>query len=298
MTRRELDFVLHEGLAALRRTWRGAALAAGMTAVAIFAAGLVRSAGRGLEGTARGWAAQSRLVVFLAPGAGDDALARVEKIAADSRLVGDLRRVTPAEARERFSRLYGALAGAAETVGDAAFPPSLEGNLPPSAPEGPRDALLRALAADRAVEEVQWDRDWLERLERAARFVRWGGLALLLLLGTGAALTAAGAMRLALLGAQDEIRVLRLVGATETAIRGPWVVAGALVGLAGSLVALALLAASLGSLSAVLSRELPILPDGALPLPTIGEVVLLAILGLSAATFGGWLASRDTRKIR
>jgi len=292
-------FLFREGTAALHRSRRGAALAALMTMVTIFSAGLFHSLGSGLAATARGWANESLLVIYLSPGAGQDTATRAAlELLRTSGLVREIRSVSPSDARERFGKIYGGLAGAADQAGDQGFPSSIEAAPLPGTPETKREKLLSDLAAVPGVEEVQYDLAWIERLGRVARAVRILGGGLLLLLGTGAALTASGAMRFSLLAAREEIRVLRLVGATEWVIRGPYLVAGAIVGVIGSTIAVGLLFVVIGVGGRFLTRELPVIPVSAFPPPSLLEIFALVGIGLSASAAGSWLASRDTEAIR
>jgi cell division transport system permease protein len=291
-------FLFAEGLAALRRSWRGGLLAALLAAVTIFSAGLFNSIGSGLASVARAWAARSMLVVYLAPGAPEEEIVAVERTIRESRLSGAIRRVSPDEAIARFVRLYGGLAGAATRVGKEAFPASVEADLPAAVGEGERRALLASLTRLPGVEEIQHDREWVAALDRFARVIRAAGLVLLLLLGAGAALTSAGAMRLSLFAAEDEIRVLHLVGATEAVIAGPYLVAGAIVGFAGSLAAVGSLYVLLAAGARLLSRTLPILAAGSFPVPGIAEAAVLVLLGPAATVTGAWAAAREARKIR
>ncbi len=115
------------------------------------------------------------------------------------------------------------------------FPASVELDLLPGggllrrAPALPREPR----GEHRAVEEVQFDVDWIRRLRGVVRLVAAAGLGAAVLLALGAAFTIANVVRLTILLHRDEIEILRLVGAPEFLIRGPFLLGGVLQGLLG-----------------------------------------------------------------
>ena len=84
---------------------------------------------------------------------------------------------------------------------------------------------------------VDDDREWLSQLETVVAVVRAVGLALSAGLLGAAIFTIASVIRLTAWLHNEETSVLRLVGATEFYIRGPFYAEGLLQGLLGGLVA-------------------------------------------------------------
>ena len=88
------------------------------------------------------------------------------------------------------------------------------------------------------VEEVQYGRDWLEkvhllrRVAAAAALVVGGAFALV------AALIIGAAVRLAIFARRNEIAIMRLVGATDAFIRAPFLLEGLITGVLGAVLAL------------------------------------------------------------
>src|SRR5207237_10472886 len=122
----------------------------------------------------------------------------------------------------------------------------LSGNpLPPSLEVTPRTALppsaVRLLAARLeklpGVQEVDYGREWLDKLEALGRGLRvFGAGALFTVLGA-ALLVVANTIRLAVYARRDEIEIMKLVGATDGYVRGPLLLGGALQGLLGGALA-------------------------------------------------------------
>ena len=124
-----------------------------------------------------------------------------------------------------------------------------------------REENVEALAAELGklpgVAHVQADAVWARRLASLARVGRVGLWLLAVLLGIALVAVTFNTIRLQILTQRDEIEVSKLIGATDSFIGRPFYYAGLLQGLAGGLVALAVVAVSL----ALLNREIRALSE-------------------------------------
>jgi cell division transport system permease protein len=109
----------------------------------------------------------------------------------------------------------------------------------------PIDALAADLARLPGVSRVQADAVWARRLARLAATLQLGLVILAVLLGAGLVAVTFNTIRLQILTQRDEIEVSKLIGATDAFIRRPFYYAGLVQGLAGGLVALAIVAVAL-----------------------------------------------------
>lgn len=80
----------------------------------------------------------------------------------------------------------------------------------------------------------------IDRLTSAINATEKAGLAIVILFAIASTIIALATIRLAIYTARDEIAVMRLVGASNAYIRGPFIVAGVMSGLVASLIALAI----------------------------------------------------------
>ncbi|HUH60267.1 MAG TPA: ABC transporter permease [Candidimonas sp.] len=147
------------------------------------------------------------------------------------------------------------------------------------------------------VDAVQLDSEWVRRLEAILGFVQIG----LWFLATGVALvvlaTVFNTVRMQALTQREEIAVARLVGATESFVRRPFLYLGALTGVVASVVAIALAALALNPLNTALAKlansygtqVVLRLPDA---LNLVLAIVFVAIL---AALSARWSVTRNTR---
>lgn len=90
------------------------------------------------------------------------------------------------------------------------------------------------------VKKITDKRDLVDRLNRIINGVRKLGIALILIFVAVTVIVMFNTIRLTIYNRREEIEIMRLVGASNWFIRGPFVVEGILYGLAGALVTAAL----------------------------------------------------------
>ena len=125
---------------------------------------------------------------------------------------------------------------------------------PKTADAGALDALARELRALPAVAHVQADSAWARRLGALAGTARLAIALVAALLAFGLVAITFNTIRLQILTQRAEIEISKLIGATDAFIRRPFFYLGTLQGLAGGLVALGILRASLAALNVGVSE--------------------------------------------
>jgi cell division transport system permease protein len=111
--------------------------------------------------------------------------------------------------------------------------------------EGNRDAQTVERVAERLrgfgfVDDVRFGREWVQRLDQLRNVTGLVGLVIGLAFAAVAIVIIGVTIRLTLLQRAREISIMRLVGATNWFIRGPFLLEGALKGLLGGLLSLVL----------------------------------------------------------
>jgi len=111
--------------------------------------------------------------------------------------------------------------------------------------EGYRDAAAVERVAERLrgfgfVDDVRFGRDWVQRLDQIRNVTGIVGLVIGLAFAVVAIVIIGVTIRLTILQRAREISIMRLVGATNWFIRGPFLLEGALKGLLGGLLSLVL----------------------------------------------------------
>ena len=153
------------------------------------------------------------------------------------------------------------------------------------------DALARELRALPAVAHVQMDSAWARRLGALAGTARLAIALLAALLAFGLVAITFNTIRLQILTQRAEIEISKLIGATDAFIRRPFYYLGALQGLAGGLLALAILWGSLTALNVGVSELAASYGSGfRLAFLAPGDALAVALFSMALGWFGAYLS--------
>ncbi len=121
-------------------------------------------------------------------------------------------------------------------------------------------AVTDALRADPLVERVKNITDLVNRVLTVTEFLRSAGIVILAVIAAIVLFIIINTIRLAVVARAEEIEVMRLVGASDAFIRWPFVFEGALVGLLGALITLAVIGAAADPLNRFMFEFFRVLP--------------------------------------
>ncbi|HFE48571.1 MAG TPA: ABC transporter permease [Chromatiaceae bacterium] len=248
-----------------------------------------------LERLGSDWDAGASLSVFIDPGVPDEGLPILRDRLLAMPGIDSVKTITRDEALAEFRQLSG-FGEALKMLPDNPLPAVLIAHPTRDAPIEQLATRLRRLAE---VDEVQLDMAWLDRLRAISRLLERGVWVLGGLLGLAVLLTMGNTIRLEIQNRSEEIRVSKLIGASDAFIRRPFLYAGLWYGLFGGIIAWWLLTVSLILVSDPLEQLAGLyeykLHFSALSLAEFG--VLLCISGL-LGLLGAWLAvSRHLKEI-
>jgi cell division transport system permease protein len=221
---RALRYFAREAVLNLLRSWRVSLLAVLTITVSLVLGGAFLVASRNLAASVESWRGQLRVVLYLRADARPEDLQRLATEVRSSPWVQSAAVVTAVAARQRFRATFPSLADLVDNQEGAGepLPPSIEIALRPNQGGASVEAWLAALRQRPEVAMVDDDREWLGQVETAVAVVRVVGLVL------GGILLGAAIFTIA---------IMRLVGATEFFIRGPFYVEGLVQGLLGGALA-------------------------------------------------------------
>jgi cell division transport system permease protein len=157
-------------------------------------------------------------------------------------------------------------------------------------------ALAVQNAKLQAVEKVTWGKEVSKRILQVARGIQIVFLIAIIILLIASTIDIANTIRLSIFARRREVEVMKLVGATNWFVRGPFMLEGVLTGLVGSLAAIVLL---------FLGREIAvpsILPDERTDaevqaLPFMWTSLILLCVGLAIGALGSGLTLRKFLRI-
>ncbi len=180
--------------------------------------------------------------------------------------------VSKEEALEQFRKSLGQ-DEVLDALGTNPLPASFEVKLKP----GQRDAeSLERVAAFignlKGIEEVSYGGPWALRLDRLLRSLTLLNIIIGAVVGLAVAFVVANVVRLAVLARKDGIAVMRVVGATGSFVRTPFLLEGLILTILSALIALGLLYAVHG----VITQRLP---DVAFLSPALVGIFILVAVG-------------------
>jgi len=159
--------------------------------------------------------------------------------------------------------------------------------------------FLESVTYQEIIDKVNYmqNKEVIEKLSKIIIDIKTGGLGLTFLLALIVFLVTFNAIRLAIYSSREEINVMRLVGATNAFIRGPFIVEGILYGVIAAVITLAILYPTFYFISPKMSSFLPI--DSIFSYfqaNILAFLVLLLAVGVVLGSFSSYIAVRKYLK--
>ncbi|MBD3161313.1 MAG: hypothetical protein GF346_03845 [Candidatus Eisenbacteria bacterium] len=216
----------------------GLASLTALTAV-LFLLAVVLLAGHNIRGAARALEGRKGLEVFLV---GDLPEGRVGEMAELFRSFGEVAEVRFVSEEQELRRIERELGGVdvSEAMGTNPLSPVFRITLTPEAAgrAGVVQGLAEEIAVYEGVDEVLYGEAWIGSLERGLRHVYWATAGAGILASIAVLLVLWNTIKLAFLGRRETIRILKIVGATGSFIRMPYLLLGAMHATTASILAL------------------------------------------------------------
>ena len=284
-----LKYFLGEASVSLWRGRRSTLLSTLTIAAALFVLAVFLVATANLERLVERWGAAAELSVYLRDDATAGDRAAAENALRSDRSVSAVEYVSKDDALTRFRRDFPDLASATLGAPGNPFPASLEVSLKPGH-QSPAEVerLAREFGSVPGVREIQYDLLWVERLATGVRLVRGVGTFLGGILILAGVFTISNVIRLTIYAREDELDIMRLVGATQAYVKGPFVAEGMIQGGLGGLVAVLLLWGALAWLSRDLASS-DFLGRTAFALPA-GVAAALVVGGMAVGVVGSMVS--------
>jgi len=230
------------------------------------------------------------IVVFLREGIEqatvDSLKAEIEAV----RVVEELRYVSPEEALERLKGEFGAKSYLLDALEDNPLPSSFEITLRPRYRfKNIVESLSGQIADMPGVEDVSYGAGWIARLERLVRALALADIGAGLVVALAAIVTVSYTVRLTLYARREAIKILKLVGATDTFVMTPFLLEGGIHGAAA--VVLSLVAIFIGyRVIGVRVPQVRFMPAG--------MIGLFAVFGIGVAMLGSFVSLKAFMKER
>jgi cell division transport system permease protein len=272
------------------REWRLHALSVFSLAVAFVCLGAALLVLTNLRSIEDRWAHAGRASIYLKDNAAAQDVERLKAALAAVPIVTSVRYISASQARAEFGQTEAGPRAELAALPVEAFPASIEIEVKSDLTDGEIAEVAGKLRQLPAVDDVETYQAWTERL---ARLIRGGvaAAALLALVVFASVLAVVGStIRLALQRRRTEVEVLKLVGASDGFIKGPFLVEGMSQGALGATAAIGLLASLFfvvrGRLDAELATLVGVEPSFLPWQVVLGMIAIGMLLGVFAALLG------------
>jgi cell division transport system permease protein len=287
---RALAYFFEEALTSLWRSRLINALSIGTMAVSLFVLGAFLTVASNLNEVVARWTRKVQVTFYLADGLEERIRTILVDRLKDDPAVDAVEVVSREQALDRFRALFHDLRSLPEDLQDNPFPASVEVTVRADH-QSPADVrrLVNEYERSPGVEEAQYDLLWIERLSTGVRLVRGLGAFLGGILVLAGVFTISNVIRLTVYARQDELDIMRLVGATRAYVTGPFVVEGMIQGALGGALSVALLWVAFRMLARDALAASDLLGHAVVFLPA--EVCVMLVLGGMAVGVVGSLIS-------
>lgn len=207
--------------------------------IAFFCLGATLVAMTNLGHVAERWGQTARMTIFLRDGASQQDVTQLRMALEGVQGVASVDYVTSEQARTQFLADAAGSSGLAAIPADA-FPTSLEVTLAEGG-SAQTDRIAERVSSFSIVEDVETYQGWFRQLESLLNAGRGAATGLAFFVMLSVLFVVGSTIRLAVTGRRKEIEVMKLCGASDSFVRGPFIVEGAVQGLVSALLAIGIL---------------------------------------------------------
>src|SRR5215207_8004181 len=236
-----MKLLTREALLSFRRAPLLSALSVTTIAFSLFTVGLFGLVAVNLRQALRGLEERVEIVAFVLRGTPSETIAVATQDIAAFPEVQDVSYVSEEEALQRARTELVEFRDAYRDLQVNPLPASVEVRLKEGYRDAPSvDRVAQRLKGFGFVDDVRYGREWVQKLDHLRNLTGLVGLVIGLAFAAVAVVIIGVTPRLTILQRAREIAIMRLVGATNWFIRGPFLLEGALKGLLGGLLSLLL----------------------------------------------------------
>lgn len=236
----KLDYAVRETWTNLRRNVVISVASVLCVTVSLSLVGVALMARQGVERATQRWQDGVEFIVFISPDATGDQLDAVGASLADNPLVERVTFFDQEQAYAEFSEMFADSPDMVETVTPDILPPSFR-VVPLNADTASVEELVSQYEVQPGVIRVARSTEAIAAIQALSNFLTVWGLAVAVVLLVVAVLIILTTIQLAIFTRRREIEVMRLVGASKTFIRVPFMAEGLVQGLVGALLAIGVL---------------------------------------------------------
>lgn len=182
------------------------------------------------------------IVFFLEKNLPENQTALIRENLKKSSLVKDVQYISSEQALEKFQNNFPQLRGIIENLELNPFPASFEATLrEENISSVDTQAFIQNMSEMNGIDDVQFNEEWVDKMQSLSRLTQALGFFLGGILISASFFIISNVIKLNVFARKMEIEILRLVGASNSFIRIPFLLEGMTLGLLGGLISLSLL---------------------------------------------------------
>lgn len=267
--------------------------------VALSLMGTSMTVSSGIENATARWRGGVETIIFLDPAADESVVTSVGRELRDNPLVSGVSFVSQQDAYEEFSEMFSDSPELVKSIGAEALPSSWRVVPVDNATSGEIESIGERWRDAPGVYQVVYAKDAVRAVLRISGTVSWSLSLLATVLGFAAWLLMLAGARAAAFSRREELSIMRMVGAGRMMVRLPFVLEGAVAGLAGAIGAALAVSRTSREIEGRLSGDgdVAILQSFVITDDKINSVtVLMVLLGvLLGASASFWAVGRYVR---
>ena len=238
----QILYFTREALINMNRNKLLNSMAIGMIAVSLAIFGIFWLIYSNLNAVTRRWTESVHIIAYL-----DNDISDEQRLQLDAKVraiehVDEIVYIAPEEALETFKHQLGEHASLVDGIESNPLPASYEIQLVKNHRDvsGVR-SVAKSLKTLPHIEEVQYGEQWLQNLTIVVTMLKFVGLFLGVFLFLTVIFIVSNTIKLTLYSREEEVTIMKFIGATETFIKGPFLAEGIIRGFLGSVLSLVLL---------------------------------------------------------
>ena len=261
----------------------------GMIAVSLSIFGIFWLLYNNLDAVAKRWTDTVHIIVYLADNLSEQRRKQLGQQIRGIDSVENVKYISSEDALQQFKKQLGAYASLLEGLESNPLPASYEIQLDKKHRDLPSvQKVVLTLQRMRSLEDIQYSQKWLENLTLVMNLIKFIAAFLGIFLFLTVIFIISNTIKLTLYSREEELTILKFIGATESFIKGPFLAEGIIRGLLGA-------AVSLGLLYLIYRLFLAIMTHSAQSLLVFSAIDFLskpAMIGMILlGTFLGWCGS-------
>ena len=289
-----MEFFLREAFKNLRLNALMSATAITTTAICILILGAGMLISAHVQGALFRVSQDVEINAFFPEDVSNEEIEQVQSTVEGYPEVKEVTYISKDDALERYKEIFAESPDLYEGLSADALPASLEVQLNDS---GDSDAVAGKLEAEGTFEDLRYPQQTIERVNEFVGYITWAMRGATALFLVASVLLIFNTIRLSIFARRKEIEVMKLVGASDSFVRTPFVLEGLVQGLIGAAIAALVVLWANSAFVSWAQEQVPYfaVSNGAVNLPFV-LLVLLAV-GISVGVIGSYLSVRRFMKI-